>query len=65
MRLSKVHTLAIRVVFDKPCTRRHAATAAHDTISGTYYPTQWNEKDPGTVTIRRISATYNKIGAKR
>lgn len=53
-RLSRSHTLQITVTMDKPCTATHALREVRDTIYGTFYPTQYEDNDPGEYRVRSI-----------
>ena len=39
MRTTKVHKVVVRMVFDKPCTRKDAVREARDNLHGEFYTT--------------------------
>lgn len=51
----RIHVLKITVTFDKPCTLTHAAREVGDCIHGEFYPTQREDKDPGTFRVGKIT----------
>jgi hypothetical protein len=57
---SHIHTLIVRVRFDKPTTRTHAVAAFRDNVHGVFYPTAFEDDDPETMTIKSARSAGRK-----
>lgn len=54
MAKARKHTFTITVTFDKACTASHALREVADTIHGEFYPTQFEDSDPGLYRVNKI-----------
>jgi hypothetical protein len=56
MAKKRVHTLKIRVSFDRPCTVTVAGRSVRNTIKDTeFYPSSFDESDPEEFKITHIT----------
>lgn len=53
----KTHLVTMRITFDKPCTKRHAAKEAANCIHGEFYPTAYEATDPEKFRVQSIRPT--------
>lgn len=51
---SRVHEVLVKIRFDAPISRGRAVAEIRDNIHGTFYPTQWEDNDPGEFKISSI-----------
>jgi len=55
--MKKTHQVTISIRSDKPCDKSHAIEMVKDSIHGTFYPFQYDDRDPGEFTIRSVRGT--------
>jgi len=62
-KLSRTHEVVLKVTFDRPCSAAHALAQVKDNIHGEFYPTQFEDKDPGLFTVKGAKSLKSAIKA--
>lgn len=54
MKKQRTHVVTMRVTFDKPTGVKAAADAVRDCIHGEFYPTQFDDSQPGSFKVKSV-----------